>query len=198
MLDVSPTFFVDYELGSSDSGAPLVSFAFRVGDEALGDANIDLGVRAVLDALAPILRHEGDRRDEALFPMSLEVLLRRLEVGVSIYADPGFDAGRDWKRFLRFLVLPPQLSTFRGWSAYLIEDEERARLLWRSPERADAREATLRLGELEAALRAFCAELEAHLERPYSLVPRSGERLKSDADIVVPASQRAREGSSRR
>lgn len=194
----TPTFFVDYELGTSESGAPQVGFAFRVGNSRLGDLNVEVGARAVLDALVPILRHDGDRRDDALYAMPRESLFRRLEVGVIIYADPGIDAGTDWSRFLRFVALPRQLSTFRGWSAYLIEDSASARLIWRDPERTELLEGTLAIGEMESALRAFGAELEAHLDKPHSLVPRSGERFKSDADIVAPASARARDGSFKR
>ena len=53
-------------------------------------------------------------------------------------------------------------------------------------------EAWLALGEMDSALRTFHAELEAHLEKPHSAVPRSGERMKSDAAIDIPASTKAR------
>jgi hypothetical protein len=188
----SPTFFVDYELGSGESGAPHVGFAFRAGERVLGDSAVEVEVRAVLDALMPILRHDGDRRDDALFALPLEALLPRLEVGVFVYSDPGIDAGSDWKRFVRFVVLPRQCNTFHGWSAYLVENELEARLVWRDPWRGQLGEARLALGEMEAALRAFCVELEASLEKPHSVMPRSGERLRSDAAIEVPPSARRR------
>lgn len=157
----------------------------------LGDENVDVNVRSVIDALTPILRHETDRRDVALMALPLEPLFRRLEVGLFVYADPGIDAGSDWKRFVRFVALPRDCATFYGWSAFLIEDDEQARLVWREPS-GKLGEARLVLGELESALRAFRAELEAGLEKAYSVMPRSGERLKSDPGIDVPASVRAR------
>lgn len=187
----TPTFFVDFVLAADDAGSPRVGFAFRVDSQVLGDEDIDVNVRSVIDALTPILRHETDRRDVALMALPLEPLFRRLEVGVFVYADPGIDAGSDWKRFVRFVALPRECATFRGWSAYLVEDDEQARLVWRDPS-GKLGEARLVLGELESALRAFRAELEASLEKAYSVMPRSGERLKSDPGIDVPASVRAR------
>lgn len=195
MAPDSPTFFVDYELSFDEVGTPVVSFAFRVGEHVLGDLDVELAVRSVRDALVPILRHEGDRRDDGLHQSPLEVALRRLEIGVLVYADPGLDSGSDWKRFLRFVVLPRQLSTFRGWSAYLLEDADGARLIWRDPGRAEPFEARLALGELEAALRSFHAELESQLDHPQSLVPHSGERRRSE--LLSPPSVRARGGGRR-
>jgi hypothetical protein len=190
----APTFFVDYELISSDRGTPCVGFAFRVGEHVLGDENVEVDVRVALDAFRPILRHEADRRDDSLARLPLDQLLPRLEVGVFVYADTGVDAGSDWKRFLRFVALPRECSTFSGWSAFLVEDGERAWLAWRDPLKACLREAWLELGELESALRAFCSELESSLDGGHSLVPKSGERMKSSADLSeAPASRRAKE-----
>lgn len=190
----TPTFFVDYALGSSESGRPQVSFAFRAGQRLLGDGTLEVDLRSVLDALAPILRHEGDRRDVALGALPLESLFRRLEIGVLVYADPGVEAGSDWKRFVRFVALPRQCSTFHGWSAYLVEGDDHARLLWRDPHRGELFEARLALGEMEAALRAFCVELEASLDKPHSVMPRSGERLREGAVIEAPAPAREQRG----
>ena len=92
---------------------------------------------------------------------------------------------------MRFVALP-QCSSLHGWSAYLLEDGDRARFVWRDPTRGELGEAWLTLGEMDSALRAFHAELDASLEKPHSVVPRSGERMKSDAAIEAPPSVRAR------
>jgi hypothetical protein len=181
MSPPAPTFFVDYELIVNDTDSPRVGFAFRVGDQVLGDENVEMEARFALDCLRPILRHEADRRDDALARLPLAQLLPRLELGVLVYSDPGIDAGSDWKRFLRFVALPRECSTFAGFSGFLVEDLERARLVWRDPRHAQPREAWLERGELEAALRAFRAELQSVVEARHSLAPKSGERLKADA-----------------
>jgi hypothetical protein len=190
----APTFFVDYELILSDPRTPRVGFAFRVGEHVLGDQDVEVDARAALDCLQTLLRHEADRRDDALARLPLEQLLPRLEIGVLVYSDPGVDAGSDWKRFLRFVALPRDGYGFTGWSGFLVENLERARLVWRDPARAQPCEAWLERGELEAALRAFCAELRSCIDARHSLVPQSGERLKASAfPAAVPASRRARE-----
>jgi hypothetical protein len=191
----APTFFVDYELIRSDVGSsPRVCFTFRVGEHVIGDDSVEVDARAVIAALRPILRHDSDRRDDPLAALPLAELLPRLEVGVIVYADPGMDAGSDWKRFVRFVALPRECATFKNWSGFLVEDGAHARLVWREPDRA-LREARLSPGELELALRAFAAELESAGDARHSLAPRSGERLKSSADLgEAPASRRAETG----
>ena len=189
----APTFFVDYELILSEGTVPRVGFAFRVGEQVLGDENVEVDARLALDCLRPILRHEADRRDDALARLPLHQLLPRLELGVLVYSDPGVDAGSDWKRFLRFVALPRECSPFAGYSGFLVEDLERARLVWRDPH-AQLREAWLELGGLEAALRAFCAELQSVVEARPSLVPKSGGRLRaSGVPADLPESRRASE-----
>ena len=190
MSPSAPTFFVDYELILNDTDRPRVGFAFRVGGQVLGDENVEMDARFALDCLRPILRHEADRRDDVLARLPLAQLLPQLELGVLIYSDPGIDAGSDWKRFLRFVALPRECSTFAGFAGFLVEDLERARLVWRDPRHAQPREAWLERGELEAALRAFCAELQSAVEARHSLAPKSGERLRADAALAEgPASQ---------
>jgi hypothetical protein len=190
----APAFFVDYELCPSDTGAPRVSFAFRIGEHVLGDQDVELDARTMLGCVHSLLRHEGDRRDEALARTPLADLVPRLEVGVLLYSDPGMDAGRDWKRFLRFVALPPECATFFGWSVFLVEDSQRARLVWRDPRRSELGEAWLEHGELEAALRSFCAELALRIEGRQSLAPKSGERVKTNAaPLAAPISRRAGE-----
>jgi hypothetical protein len=191
MSPTAPTFFVDYELILNDTDRPRVGFAFRVGDHVLGDENVEMDARFALDCLRPILRHEADRRDDALARLPLAQLLQRLELGVLIYSDPGMDAGSDWKRFLRFVALPRECSTFAGFSGFLVEDLERARLVWRDARHAQPREAWLERGELEAALRAFRADLQSVVEARHSLAPKSGERLKADAVLADGQAPRA-------
>ena len=121
-----------------------------------------------------LLRHEGNRRSDELFALPLERLLRHLEIGLYVHADPGLDYGSDWHRYLRFQAVPREAPMFAGWRVFLVENGQLGRLVWCPPGQSDVQQAFVERGELDVALKRWRAELVV----TRSVVPMSGERVK--------------------
>lgn len=145
----------------------------------LGDADALSEGPAMLGSLDVLLRHEGNRRNDALFALPLERLFRTLEIGVFVYADPGLDGGSDWHRYLRHLAVPREVATFSGWTAFIVENGQLGRLVWREPAHVELHQAFIEAGALDSALRAFSEDLSSSLANRRSVIPVSGERVKS-------------------
>jgi hypothetical protein len=170
---------IEHELDEVEGERPRVRCAFSVGEVLLGDADALSEAAALLGGVDVLLRHEGNRRSDELFAMPLERLFRHLEVGVFVYSDPGLDGGSDWQRYLRFLAVPREVAAFYGWTVFIVENGQLGRLVWRKPGHGELSQAFIEAGALDSALRAFSEELSSNLANRRSVIPVSGERVKS-------------------
>lgn len=183
MSSETASLSIEHDLCEVEGERPRVRCVFAIGDGVLGEPEALNDVTGIAAAVDVLLRHEGNRVSDELFAMPLERLFRHLEIGVFVYADPGLDGGSDWQRYLRFVALPREVAAFRGWSAFLIENGQLGRLVWREPGRAALQQAFVELGALDAALKRFQDELEDALAVRRSVIPSSipasGERTKA-------------------
>jgi len=171
-------FSVEHEIAEIDGENLKVSFWFVVGASRLGFPGIYEDVTASAGRIEALLRHRDHRAAAELMPLPLDELFRRIEVGTFVYADPGLEAGRDWGRFERFVVTPRDASSFDGWTAFLVESEDNARLIWREPSTRRLHEARLTRGELDQALLRFHQGLRQLIESARHHAPKSGARAK--------------------
>lgn len=179
-------FAIEYEWLAGE-GEQALSYRFRAGEQALGSAGHERSVAATLADVSQLLRHEGNRRCDAWRERPAELLLRELQAALIVDFDFAVDPGPHWDARSRFLALPGDAPAFGGWSAFLIEAGDVARLLWsRHERRAPVFEQLLALGDFEAALKAFRAVLEQPVSSRQSAPPTSGERL-----IGTPAARKS-------
>jgi hypothetical protein len=172
------SFSIAHELCDVEGERPRVCCAFFAGDHTLGNPDALNEATAMAGAIDVLLRHDGNRRDDALFALPLERLFRHLEIGLFVYADPGLDGGSDWQRYLRFVATPREVPAFSGWTAFIVENGQLGRLVWREPGRAELQQAFIEAGALDDMLKQFQEELAANLATRRSVVPVSGERAK--------------------
>ena len=71
----------------------------------------------------------------------------------------------DWQKYSVFIATPRALDVFDGVKAFLIEDGNRGRFIWKETEDSDGdvREAKLREGEFDDALETFLQEIQSEL-----------------------------------
>ncbi|HVY30170.1 MAG TPA: hypothetical protein VHB79_26615 [Polyangiaceae bacterium] len=170
---------IAHELEDVEGERPRVRCVFSVDDVVLGNVEALSEAVSLLGGVDVLLRHEGNRRSDELFAMPLERLFRHLEIGLFVYSDPGLDGGSDWQRYLRFLAVPREVAAFNGWTVFIVENGQLGRLVWRRPGHSELAQAFIEAGALDDALRAFSEELAANLASPTSVIPLSGERVKS-------------------
>jgi hypothetical protein len=177
-------FQVDFEWLEPAGAAPELRYWYCVSEQILGAREASCTVETAASGVQALLRHEGARRDAALMKRPVQALYDELSVGLMVDFDAAFEPAKDWQRYLRFRAMPADAG-FSGWSAFVVEDDEHARFIWRAPGRgAKPSEVYLSLGAFDAALRAFQAELESHLRQRRSVPPASGARLRGPAREV--------------
>jgi hypothetical protein len=179
MSSETASLSIEHELCEVEGERPRVRCVLTVGECVLGDPETLNDVTGIAAAMDVLLRHEGNRVSDELFAMPLERLFRHMEIGVFVYADAGLDGGSDWQRYLRFVALPREVAAFQGWSAFLIENGQLGRLVWRAPGQPTLQQAFLERGVLDVALKRFQDELEDALAARRSVIPTSGERVKA-------------------
>jgi len=157
-------------------GEPTLSYRFRAEEEAIGTADVERSLACAHADVTQLLRYEGQRGGGALFELPSQRLLRQLQVALLVDFDFAVEPGLEWDRHLRFLALPLASPAFMGWSAFLVETQDAARLVWAEPGRhAVVREQRLAPGDFDAALREFRGVLTRASRQ--SVPPHSGERI---------------------
>ena len=169
---------IEYELLSADSNEPTLSYCFRVAEHTIGHPGVESSfVRAAGD-VQQLLRHEGRRQSEALLNKPRELLFRELQAALIVDFDPSIEPDRHWDEHLRFVALPGNARAFEGWSGFLLEGVDVARLLWcENGRRPQILEHPLAVGDFDAALRAFQGALREQGGARSSAPPTSGERF---------------------
>lgn len=170
-------FGIEFEWLATE-GEPTLSYRFRAGEHALGSAGLERSLTASRADVTQLLRHEGNRRHDSWRDRPPERLLRELQAALVVDFDWAVDPGPHWDAHSRFVALPVDAPAFSGWSGFLVEADEVARLVWaRHERRAPVLEQQLAPGDFEAALKAFHAVLEQPLSSRQSTPPTSGERF---------------------
>lgn len=170
------TFGIEFEWLTADRSEPALSYHFLAGAHEIGTPGIERGLSGALADVTQLLRHEGNRRRDDWLTRPAELVMAELRAALLVDFDAGIDPGPHWQQHLRFVALPAG-GAFQGWSGFLLETAEVARLIWTKHERgAPVHEQRLAPGELEAVLRDFAAALEERRNIRQSVPPHSGER----------------------
>jgi hypothetical protein len=106
------------------------------------------------------LANRGRRQNTRLLTLPLLDAFR--EVYSALHVDTGQpeeEVERAWERYSRLYFVPTGFDVFDGWMGFLVEDQVRARYMWRDPDDS-IRETWLQTGEFDNVIDAFLTELE--------------------------------------
>lgn len=175
-------FRIELEPHEPSAELDVARYWYWLSGTILGEPEAACSLELAAAATEGLLRWEGTRRDSVLASKSIDALYTELYLGLIVDFDAGVELGKYWRRYARFQALPTGTSSFDGWSAFLVESDELARFIWRSPGRtASVCEAHLPLGAFEVALRAFQRALDDRLRGRCSVAPASGMRVNGRA-----------------
>jgi hypothetical protein len=180
MSQVTGEFRIELELlEPGDAAVEVVRYWYSLGGTVIGARDAACSFEVALSGTEALLRWEGARHDVALAGKPLDALYTELYLGLLVDFDAGVETGKHWQRYARFQALPIGTSSFHGWNAFLVENDEHARFIWVPPDRAaKVCEVYLPLGAFEVAQRSFRRELEDHFRGRRSVAPVTGARVK--------------------
>lgn len=158
-------FAVEYELDPVHGGEWLLGrFCYWCGGVRVGDYELGTSLRDVLFQLERIHSEAGRRANPRFADLPAEqvhALLSAALFGPGAPADPGVVDDEQWARHLVF----PAVDVFDAWRAYLVQANDRDRLIAAHLPSARVSEVVLRPGEVDEVLHPVIADLGELLAR---------------------------------
>jgi hypothetical protein len=160
-------FSVEFELDTT-TGDPDVDewlngyMRFVVGGMPVGDGSRNVSLNAGTVAIAELLANRGRRAHPKLIQQSAESLFRRAFSALA--EDTGqsdAQVAQEWATYSRLYGIARGYEVFDDYDAFLVEDAERARYIWRhaSEPMSQVHEQILRPGQFDDVLEAFLGEM---------------------------------------
>ena len=153
-------FAVEFDLDDAPGGEWMFGrICYFCDRNQLGDYVLGTSLRDVLFQLERIHCDAGRRSNPRLFAMPTEPLFRLLDS--SLFGDQARsgDDRADEEQWARHSILP-EVDVFETWKAFLVEDEESARLIVAQLHTDKIVELRLRHGEVDAVLGDVIRELK--------------------------------------
>jgi hypothetical protein len=157
-------FAVEYELQPLDNPEQMHwlpgRICFWIEGKKIGNYEEGAQLTVALATFSQLLRHQGNVRNERLLELPLVDAYQ--EIYSALYVDvgqPEEQVDQAWDEYSRFLAIPTGFDVFDRWMAFLVEDSERGRFMWRGPDDR-VHEAWLVAGEFFSVLGAFLEHLE--------------------------------------
>ena len=156
-----PTRFAVWFVVNEDHGGFWLHgiLYFWIGGKQIGECYT---LSDALSQITRIVKDSGYRENCALFQLTAEEIVRRLQMSLYSGNDPPMP---DFIEFAAPYAIDIDIDYFDDWRIYLVECSGHARLLYKHRESSDVQEFTLNSGEFDCALRATWDQLDEWAER---------------------------------
>ena len=153
-------FAVSFELDEDYGGHWLHGvLCFWIGGKQVGECYT---LSDALSQITRIVKDSGHRENCALFQLTAEEIVRRLQASLYDGNDPPMT---DFIEFAAPYAIDLDIDYFDDWRIYLVECRGQARLLYKQRGSSDVQEFMLISGEFDRALRATWDQLDEWIER---------------------------------
>jgi hypothetical protein len=157
-------FAVSFELNQNSGGLWMFGkFCYWIDGRTIRDYDQGTSLRDVIVALKWIVSDAGKPEDCRRFLMLGEDSYRAIDS--SLYGYPENAAAESENGATAQFEVCPSVDVFNGWKVYLIECEEKAKLLYKCSSDSSVSEFLLRKGEFDECIQPAWDELNALYDR---------------------------------
>ncbi|EGO64879.1 immunity 42 family protein [Acetonema longum] len=160
-----PHFAVEFEVNKEYGGVWLFGkCCFWIKDQRIGDYELGTSLRDVLFQMRTIVLDNGKRIHNDLFALDTAELYRRLNGALygcdgTACCDTNFETIAVEETWARFNVSLP-VDIFDGWKIFLVESQEKARIIVKKIDKEGIYEAFLTPGEFDEVIAKAYGELD--------------------------------------
>lgn len=145
-------FAVEYELNENHGGEWMLGrFGYWCGGQRVGDYELGTSLRDVLFQLDQLARNKYLRANRRFTGMAAMAVFRLLDTALFGTAELDNVQVAEEEQWARHNIIPP-VDVFDHWKAFLVEDEQTARLIFACYPYTDVREFSLKTGDVDAVL----------------------------------------------
>lgn len=165
------SFAIQFEVNPKSDNWLFGHICFIINHTEIGDYSDETSLNTAVGYLMELLWYKNIRNDPKLFQLEKDELFWK--INEPLYGDtnaPLEECQDNWERLAKFHALSPGVDIFDNWKGYLIEHEDKGRLIIKNP-RGEIKEYLLKAGEFDSVI----SELVFYFEQHY---PEFGGRNK--------------------
>jgi hypothetical protein len=146
------SFAVQFDVNPEPDSWLFGHICFLVNCTEVGDYSDETSLSTAVGYLMELLWYKGLREEQKLFHLEKTELFENIDKALYGDTDASLEECQEnWERFAKFHALTHGVDIFDNWKGYLIEYEQKGRLIIKNPH-GEIHEYFLKVGELDSVL----------------------------------------------